>query len=218
LDRRIGDRSTLWPVTTLRQICSGLAAVAGALATLALLVVAAGTPGLRIRGSVSQLGAVGEPLADTYRVAIYAIAVAVGLLAFAVAPVSLPAGFALATVAGLGALSAAVRCTPGCPLPPEPTASAADVVHVAASVAAFVGLAVAMLLLALSGRDRLANVCRTCVVLMIALGTPVGVALLVTGEGLLNGVFERAMMAVALAWLVLTAVLAARPSTVDLRS
>jgi len=76
-------------VSKVRQVCSAGAAVAGALATLALLIVAAGTPGLAIRGSVSQLGAVGEPWAGTYQVAVFGIALAVGLLAYALAPVSL---------------------------------------------------------------------------------------------------------------------------------
>jgi hypothetical protein len=48
-------------MSTARQMCSVGAAVAGAASGGALVLVAAGTPGLRMSGSVSQLGAVGEP-------------------------------------------------------------------------------------------------------------------------------------------------------------
>jgi hypothetical protein len=51
---------------------------------------------------------------------------------------------------------------------------------------------------------------------MTVLGTPVGVAIVVTGEGLFNGVMERAMIAVALVWLVSVAVLAARRTPAQL--
>jgi hypothetical membrane protein len=123
----------------------------------------------------------------------------------------------LAGTTVLGAVSAAVPCTPGCPLPPTPTATSADVAHVIASVAAFVLVACAMLLLARSGTDRLARLCRACVVLVSALGAPVAVALVVTGEGLLNGILERAMMTVALAWLIGVAALTARLTPTELR-
>jgi hypothetical protein len=189
-------------MSTARQICAACAAVAGAASAGALVLVAAGTPGLRISGSVSQLGATGQPMAGTYQAAVLGIAVAVCLLAFGIAPVSRLAAAALAGTTVLGAVSAAVPCTPGCPLPPTSTATSADVAHVIASTAAFVLVAWAMLLLARSGTDRLARLSRSSVVLVTALGTPVGVALVATGEGLLNGVLERAMMAVALAWQV----------------
>lgn len=182
----------------------------GGAATGGLLVVAAGTPGLRVRGSVSQLGAVGEPFAGTYRAAVFGIAVAVGLLAIAIKAVSLLATVALAAAAALGAVSATVRCTPGCPLPPTATATTADIIHVTVSTAAFVLVAFAMLLLARSGADSLARMCRYSVVLITALGTPVGVAIVSTGEGVFNGVLERAMIAVALAWQVGVSVMAAR--------
>ncbi len=203
-------RRTLAAVSTVRQICGACAAVVGGAANVGLLVVAAGTPGLRIRGSVSQLGAVGEPFAGTYRTAILGIAVAVGLLAFAIGPVSLLAASALAATAALGAVSATVPCTPGCPIPPAANATTADIVHVTASTAAFVFLAGAMLLLARFGAAPLGAVSRYALVLVVALGTPVGVAIAVTGEGVFNGVFERAMMAVALAWLVGVSAMAAR--------
>jgi peptidoglycan biosynthesis protein MviN/MurJ (putative lipid II flippase) len=202
-------------MSTVRQVCSACAAVAGGLAAGGLLVVAAGTPGLRIRGSVSQLGATGQPLADTYQVAIFGISLAVCLLAVAITPISRLATAALASTAALGAVSAVVPCTTGCPLPPAPTATTGDVVHVASSTAAFVALACAMLLLARSGTDPLSRVCRDCLILVTVLGTPVAIAIVVTGEGLLNGVLERAMLGVALAWLVIVSVLAARPRAAD---
>jgi hypothetical protein len=201
-------------VPTVRQVCATSAALVGGGAGGTLVVVAADTPGLRLRGSVSQLGAVGEPHAGAYQVAIFAIVAAVGLLAVALRPVSLPAALLLTGTSAFGGVSATVACTPGCPLPPDPTATAADVVHVAASIAAFVAVAAAMVLLARRAPQPLARACRYSVMLIVLLGTPVGIALLLTGEGIVNGVLERAMMAVALAWQIGAAVLAPRPDAV----
>jgi hypothetical membrane protein len=197
-------------VPTLRQLCAAGAAVLGGAATGGLLIVAAGTPGFRLQGSVSQLGAVGQPMAGTYRTSVFTIAIAAGLLAVAVVPISLLATVALTGSAAMGSVSASVRCTPGCPLPPAPSATKDDVVHVVASTVAFVLTAWAMLLLARSSTDALARFCRYSVVLVVALGTPVGLALILTGEGIFSGVFERAMMIVVLIWCVGVGAMAAR--------
>lgn len=202
-------------MSTMRQTCAAGAAVIGAAAAGGLVIAAAGTPGLRLRGSVSQLGATGERFAATYQVAVLGIALAVGLLAISIEPISLLASGALVATAGLGTVSAVVPCSPGCPIPPDPTATTGDIVHVVASSAAFVFVACAMLLLARSGVESVARLCRYALVLVIALGTPVGVALVLTGEGIVNGVTERAMMAVALFWLVRVSMMAARLSRAE---
>jgi hypothetical protein len=193
---------TLVVVPTVRQVCAACAAVMGSASTGGLLIAAAHTPGLQVRGYLSELGAVGAPWAGTYRAAILGIAVAVGLLAIAIEPVSLLAAGALGAAAALAAVSGTVRCTPGCPLPPTAAATPADIIHASASIAALTLVACAMLLLARTGADPLARACRYALVLVIALGTPVGAGIVLVGTGVFTGVLERAMMAVAIAWQV----------------
>src|SRR6266540_2582079 len=130
------------------------------------------------------------------------------LLAVAYQPVSALAATALVVAAAFATVSALVRCTPGCPLPPQVAATPADIVHASASIAAFVLAACAMLGLARVAADPVARLCRYAVVLVTALGTPVGVGMVLVGRGLFTGVLERAMMAVAIAWLIGVSVLA----------
>jgi hypothetical protein len=178
-----------------------------------LLIATAGTPALQVSGYVSELGARGAPWAGVYRVAILAIAVGLGLLAVVYRPVSVTAAAALTVAAGFGTVSASVPCTPGCPLPPEPGAAPADVVHTGASTAGFVAAGVAMLILARIAAEPVARLCRYAVVLVTGLGTPVGVGIILIGRGVFTGVLERVMMAVAIGWLVGVSALAAlRPS------
>jgi hypothetical protein len=187
--------------------------VLGCAAMGGLLVAVAGTPALRVSGYVSELGARGAPWAGVYRVAILAIAVGLGLLAIVYRPASVPAAAALTVAAGFGTVSASVTCTPGCPLPPEPGATRADIVHTGASIAGFVAAAVAMLLLARITAEPVARLCRYAVVLVTGLGTPVGVGIVLVGRGAFTGVLERAMMAVAIGWLVgVSGLVALRPS------
>jgi hypothetical protein len=167
-----------------------------------LLVAAAGTPALRVSGYVSELGARGAPWAGVYRAAILAIAVGLGLLAVVYRRVSVPAAAALAVAGGFGTVSASVACTPGCPLPPAAGATRADVVHTGASVAGFVVAACGMLVLARVAAGPVARLCWYAVVLVTGLGTPVGVGIVLVGRGLFTGILERAMMVVAIAWLV----------------
>jgi hypothetical protein len=195
------------------------AAAMGCAAMGGLLVTVAGTPGLRVSGYVSELGARGAPWAGVYRVAILAIAAGLGLLAVLYRSISRLAAAALAIAAGFGTVSASVACTPGCPLPPETGATRADVVHTGASIAGFVMAACGMLALARIAADPLARLCRYAVVLVTGLGTPVGVGIVLVGRGLFTGVLERALMAVAIAWLIGVSVLAGLgPSPGRLRS
>jgi hypothetical protein len=201
-----------------KRVCAAGAAVLGCTAMGGLLVAAVGTPALRVSGYVSELGARGAPWAGVYRVAILAIAVGLGLLAVVYRPVSVLAAAALAVAAGFGTVSASVPCTPGCPLPPEASATRADVVHTGASIAGFVAAGVAMLILAGIAADPVARLCRYAVVLVTGLGTPVGVGIVLVGRGVFTGALERAMMAVAIGWLVGVSALAAlRPSLGSVR-
>jgi hypothetical protein len=182
----------------------------GSAAMGGLLVALAGTPGLRVSGYVSELGARGAPWAGVYRAAVLGLAVGLGLLAVAYRPVSAIAASGLVFAAAFATVSASVPCTPGCPLPPEANATLADVVHTGASIAAFVVAACAMLVLARIAAEPVARLCRYALVLVCALGTPVGVGIVLVGRGLFTGVLERAMMGVAIAWLIGVSVLAGR--------
>ncbi len=195
-------------VLTLGRICAACAAVLGSAAMGGLFVAVGGTPGLQVSGYVSELGAQGAPWARAYRAAILALGVGLALLAVAYQPVSALAATALVFAAAFATVSALVRCTPGCPLPPQVAATPADIVHASASIAAFVLAACAMLGLARVAADPVARLCRYAVVLVTALGTPVGVGMVLVGRGLFTGVLERAMMAVAIAWLIGVSVLA----------
>src|SRR6266511_2533861 len=181
-------------VLTLGRICAACAAVLGSAAMGGLFVAVGGTPGLQVSGYVSELGAQGAPWARAYRAAILALGVGLALLAVAYQPVSALAATALVFAAAFATVSALVRCTPGCPLPPQVAATPADIVHASASIAAFVLAACAMLGLARVAADPVARLCRYAVVLV--------------GRGLFTGVLERAMMAVAIAWLIGVSVLA----------
>src|SRR6266540_773227 len=130
-------------VLTLGRICAACAAVLGSAAMGGLFVAVGGTPGLRVSGYVSELGAQGAPWARAYRAAILAL-----------------------------------------------------------------GVGLAMLAVARVAADPVARLCRYAVVLVTALGTPVGVGMVLVGRGLFTGVLERAMMAVAIAWLIGVSVLA----------
>src|SRR6266545_3289242 len=196
-------------VLTLGRICAACAAVLGSAAMGGLFVAVGGTPGLRVSGYVSELGAQGAPWARAYRAAILALGVGLALLAVAYQPVSALAATALVFAAAFATVSALVRCTPGCPLPPQVATAPADIAHASASIAAFVLAACAMLVLArVAAEDPVARLCRYAVVLVTALGTPVGVGMVLVGRGLFTGVLERAMMAVAIAWLIGVSVLA----------
>src|SRR6266511_357197 len=171
-------RLILAMVLTLGRICAACAAVLGSAAMGGLFVAVGGTPGLRVSGYVSELGAQGAPWARAYRAAILALGVGLALLAVAYQPVSALAATALVFAAAF------------------------------ATVSAFVLAACAMLGLARVAADPVARLCRYAVVLVTALGTPVGVGMVLVGRGLFTGVLERAMMAVAIAWLIGVSVLA----------
>src|SRR5438477_502587 len=97
-------------MSTVRTWCAVGAAALGCAAMAGLLTAIAGTPGLRLRGYVSELGAPGQPWAHAYRAAILALAVGLVLLTVAVRPVSglaaVPLGMTAAAIAWLVALSA----------------------------------------------------------------------------------------------------------------
>ncbi|MEU4528185.1 DUF998 domain-containing protein [Micromonospora ureilytica] len=179
--------------------------LAGAVA-VTLAVVAGPGPGLT--GYVSEAGIAGSAHAATYRIGILALAGALLLIGAALPPgVWSAAPALLATGAVFTAVSGAVTCSDGCPLPPFERATAADLVHGGASIAATAAVVFAMITLAVSGPAgrtvrRLAGVAAA---LALPLCATVGLAMLVVGRGPVVGVLERLILALAVLWGVSTA-------------
>ncbi|MFG2046249.1 DUF998 domain-containing protein [Micromonospora sp. NPDC048935] len=180
-------------------------ALAGAVA-VTFAVVAGPGPGLT--GYVSEAGIAGSGHAATYRIGILALAGALLLLGAALPPgVWAAAPALLATGAVFAALSGAVTCSAGCPLPPFERATTADLVHGGASIAATASVVFAMLTLAVSVPvgpvvRRLAGVTAA---LALPLCATVGLAMLVVGRGAVVGVLERLVLALVVAWGLATA-------------
>jgi hypothetical protein len=177
-------------------------AVAGA---VGLLTAVADAP---LAGYVSEAGVPGQPQSLVYRLSIFAIAAALVLLAGAARATVAPAAALLGLAAAFAAVSGAVPCSPGCPLPPYERSTAADLVHAGGSIAALGWCGLAMLAFAVLGKERwLRRVGWLGVVVAIPLLAASGIALLVAGRGLVTGVLERLALAAALAWLVATSAL-----------
>ncbi|RQX19075.1 DUF998 domain-containing protein [Micromonospora ureilytica] len=174
--------------------------LAGAVAVT--LAVVAG-PGPGFTGYVSEAGIAGSAHAATYRIGILALAGALLLIGAALPPgVWAAAPALLATGAVFTAVSGAVTCSDGCPLPPFERATTADLVHGGASIAATAAVVFAMITLAVSGPAgrtvrRLAGVAAA---LALPLSATVGLAMLVVGRGPVVGVLERLILALAVLW------------------
>lgn len=105
------------------------------------------------------------------------------------------------------AVSGAVTCSAGCPLPPFERATTADLVHGGASIAATATVVLAMVTLAVSGPAgpvvrRLAGV---AVALALPLAAALGLGMLLLGRGTVVGVLERLILALAVLWGLATA-------------
>ncbi|RZT83201.1 uncharacterized protein DUF998 [Micromonospora violae] len=188
---------------TARRVAASAAAgctLAGAVA-VTLAVVAGPGPGLT--GYVSEAGIAGSAHAGAYRIGILALAGALLLIGAALPPgVWAAAPALLATGAVFTAVSGAVTCSDGCPLPPFERATTADLVHGGASIAATAAVVFAMITLAVSGSvgrtvRRLAG---GAAALALPLCATVGLAMLVLGRGSVVGVLERLILALAVLW------------------
>ncbi|MFE9192508.1 DUF998 domain-containing protein [Micromonospora sp. NPDC007208] len=188
---------------------AGSAAAGCTLAGAAAVTLAVVTgPGPGLTGYVSEAGIAGSAHAATYRIGILALAGALLLIGAALPPgVWAAAPALLATGAVFTAVSGAVTCSDGCPLPPFERATTADLVHGGASIAATAAVVFAMITLAVSGPAgptvrRLAGVAAA---LSLPLCATVGLAMLVIGRGPVVGVLERLILALAVLWGLSTA-------------
>jgi hypothetical protein len=204
---------------------AGLAMLIGAMIMLVALVAA---PGSWLQGYVSEAGTAGQPHARAYRCGLILLAFGVLLLALSIlrlsrtAPLPRAGGLLRGAAAQLGlaavlaATSGAVPCSNRCPLPPFEPTTVADVVHTAAGIAGIALLGGTMALVAV------APVCRTlrglaaiAVACTVPLGAFLGLTMLFVGRGPVAATAERALLVVAVCWLVGTASLLHSGSPLD---
>jgi hypothetical protein len=161
------------------------------------------TRGAGIAGYVSEAGVAGASHGGLYRASIGAFALALALLAGAAGGVDRLVASALAAASPFAAVSGAVRCSAGCPLPPYEPATAADLAHGAASIAALLLCGLAIVLVALRVADPLLRATGTAaMVLALPLLAGAGLTLVFVGRGALAGAMERAALAAVLLWLL----------------
>ncbi|MEU5904932.1 DUF998 domain-containing protein [Micromonospora sp. NPDC047467] len=180
-------------------------ALAGAVAVTFAVVFG---PGPGLTGYVSEAGIAGSAYAAAYRIGVLALAGALLLLAVALPPgVRVAAPALLATSAVFTAVSGAVTCSAGCPLPPFERATVADLVHGGASIVATAAVVLTMAVLAGSEQSGPAvrRLAARAATLAFPLCAAVGVAMLVVGRGTLVGVLERLVLGLAVLWAVATA-------------
>lgn len=205
-----------------RRALGGLAAITTAAGGAAVGAALAALPD-PWAGYVSEAGVPGTPRAGLYRAGLLALSAALVLLAAALAGPTRTAGALLIGGGLLGALSASVPCTPGCPLPPYQPSTAADLLHAGASALAVAAVVLAMLALAVlphPHRPGVARLRRPAVARLrrggrigFAVAAPplvaLGLALLLLGRGPVTGLLERGVLAITLGWLLVASVLLA---------
>ncbi|WP_106125648.1 DUF998 domain-containing protein [Pseudosporangium ferrugineum] len=185
---------------------AGLTVLSGALIMLLTLIAA---PGSWLEGYVSEAGTSSAPWATAYRWGLIVLAVGVALLGLTVRPLSRPLAALLGGAAVFAATSGTVPCTDRCPLPPFEPTTVGDVMHAAASILGMVLLAAAMATMAFSPAFRVAarRLAAVAVVLTVPLGGALGLTMLFVGRAQLGATLERAVLAVAVAWLIGTSTL-----------
>ncbi|HTJ31642.1 MAG TPA: DUF998 domain-containing protein [Dactylosporangium sp.] len=180
-------------------------AAAGTLGAAGLAMAVAGSAPWRY---VSESGVPGAPHAGLYQLSMVLLAVSLALLAVP-AHRAVAACFLLA--APLAAVSGAVHCSPGCPLPPYETPSPRDLLHATAAIGALGFCALAMLLystLRLPALLRRAGRIGLLVAYPPLILSAAGI--LFAGRSLFTGVMERIALVGVSAWVVFVAALHAR--------
>ncbi|TNH26777.1 DUF998 domain-containing protein [Micromonospora orduensis] len=190
-----------------RRVAASVAAGCTLAGAVAVTVAVLAGPGPGLTGYVSEAGIAGSGYAATYRIGVLALAGALLLIAAALPPGVRAASALLAVGAVCTAVSGAVTCSAGCPLPPFEKTTVADLVHGGASVAATAAVVLAMAALAASGAANRAvrRLAAGAAGLALPLCAAVGLAMLVVGRGAVVGVLERLVLALAALWGVTTA-------------
>ncbi|GAA1621772.1 DUF998 domain-containing protein [Catellatospora bangladeshensis] len=187
------------------RVAAGLAVVCAAAGTGAVMYALGVLPEPWTRGYISEGGVATSPRDGIYRAGIVALAASLALLGTALRRL-VPFVFAILATAGVfGTASAAVSCTPGCPLPPYEPSTPADLVHAGASVLG-VGLAVvAMTAVALiSLQPVLRRTARMFAAVTLPLAVLLVFGLLAIGRGLFTSVLERVALVPVVLWIAVT--------------
>ncbi|TQJ20929.1 uncharacterized protein DUF998 [Micromonospora sp. A202] len=190
-----------------RRVAGSAAAGCALAGAVAVTVAVVAGPGPGLTGYVSEAGIAGSGHATTYRIGILALAAALLLVGAALPPGVWAAPALLATGAVFTAVSGAVTCSAGCPLPPFERATAADLVHGGTSIAATASVVLAMVTLAVSGPAGpvLRRLAGLAAAVALPLCAAVALAMLILGRGAVVGVLERLVLAVAVLWGLSTA-------------
>ncbi|MET8232290.1 DUF998 domain-containing protein [Micromonospora sp. NPDC005298] len=190
-----------------RRVAASVAAGCTLAGAVAVIVAVLAGPGPGLTGYVSEAGIAGSGHAATYRIGVLALAGALLLIAAALPPGIRVASALLAVGAVCTAVSGAVTCSAGCPLPPFEETTVADLVHGGASIAATAAVVLSMVALAVSGAAgrTVRRLGAWAAVLALPLCAAVGLGMLVVGRGALVGVLERLVLALAVLWGVATA-------------
>lgn len=194
---------TIAGVSPWSRITAGLAALAlvGGFASFSWAVVA--SQGWWYHGFASEAGVSTASHAPAYRIGILAIAVGLALLALALRRV-LPAAAGLVALGGLfGTTSAAVSCSPGCPLPPYETPTLADLVHAGASILGLLMVAAGIAAIGLWAMPSgLRSASRAWLVPVVPLVGLAAITLLALGRGYVTSAVERALLTCTVGWAV----------------
>jgi Protein of unknown function (DUF998) len=151
---------------------------------------------------VSEAGTGGQPFALAYRTGLLILALGVALLGVCFRAGGRLVGTLLLVASGLAAVSGAVSCSGGCPLPPYEPATTADVVHAGASIVGMATLAAAMVATWWLAVDRaLRQLSLGAAALTIPLGGAIGLIMLFVGRSQLGATLERLLLVVAVTWL-----------------
>jgi len=200
-------------------VAAALAGLSTALGAALVFAAVVATRRLWFAGYVSEAGIA----SGLYRVGVVVLAAGLVLLAVAVLPAVPVAAWLLGAAGGLAAVSGAVTCSAGCPLPPYEPATVADVVHGAASALAVGACTLAMGAIAAARKDRSrwlwgagdvdARWRRVSTVAFWVVGPLVaaaGTAMLTVGRGYVTGLLERTILLAVTAWLLATSALLTR--------
>ncbi|NUT03798.1 MAG: DUF998 domain-containing protein [Hamadaea sp.] len=172
-----------------------VAATAAVLGTISGLLLVRAVAPASLADYVSASAVPEQPHTLAYRLGIFGLAATAALLAVATRSiVALP----LAVAVPMIALSGAVTCTPGCPLPPYEQTTAQDLVHATTSVLGVGLCALAMLAGAWRG-SRLSKIAIFVTWPLLA-GTAIGIV--AVGRGPVTGVLERLGLIACVMWLV----------------
>jgi hypothetical protein len=190
------------------SVAIALAFLAGFVAFLLLAWSDAGTPGLA--EYLSEMGATGAPGAGPYRLAVICVAVAAALVALAwrLRAPGVGAAAYLALGSAMFVVSAAVPCASGCPIPiRDGVSTLPNFVHFSVSGLAFALAIGAMLMVSAADVEpRLRRISSAAARTAMVLYGILAALMLVFGRGLANGLVERSLAVVCLAWVAWAAV------------